>query len=297
MQINRMFEIVHLLLRRDSLTAGQLAQRLGVSTRTIYRDIEALSLANIPVYADRGKGGGIRLLPGFAVSKSMLTEQEQDDVLSALQMLRLTGGQDSGALVKLQALFRREQKSWVDVDFSDWGGSDERFELLKRAILERLPIAFDYSGSNGAQSSREAEPLQLYFKHRSWYLKAFCRTRQDYRLFKCARMRGVRVLADQPAFERELPDDGGFGASMSAPAIEFWMRIDASQRFRVYEEFAEWQIEPQPDGSLVVRAHFVHDEWVYGYVLGYGEYAEILAPESFRDEIRRRLQKTLNHYL
>jgi len=83
MQINRLLEIVYILLEQKTVTAKTLSAQFGVSRRTIYRDIDALSLAGIPVYAEKGKGGGIRLLPEYVLSKSILNEQEQHEILSA----------------------------------------------------------------------------------------------------------------------------------------------------------------------------------------------------------------------
>ena len=150
MQSGRLFEILYILLERGGATIPDLACQLEVSERTIRRDIDALSAAGVPVYAARGRRGGVRLMDGFVLSKSLLSAREQDEILYALQTLRATGAvQDGALLTRLSALFRREAVSWIDADFSDWGDSGERralFELLKSSILERRVLAFDYYG-------------------------------------------------------------------------------------------------------------------------------------------------------
>ena len=85
MQISRLFEIVYLLLERRSVTARELAERFEVSPRTIYRDVDALAQAGIPVYADRGQGGGIRLMEQFVLNKSLLSVKERRELLASVQ--------------------------------------------------------------------------------------------------------------------------------------------------------------------------------------------------------------------
>jgi len=113
MQINRLLEIVYILLNQKNTTAKQLAERFSVSQRTIYRDIDALSLAGIPVYTEKGKGGGISLLPEFVLSKSILSDKEQNEILSSLQGLTNMGTVDSDhALQKLSAVFSKSVTNW-----------------------------------------------------------------------------------------------------------------------------------------------------------------------------------------
>lgn len=192
MQIHRLFEIVYLLMEKGSVTAKELAERFEVSTRTVYRDIDALSGAGIPVYASRGKGGGIRLLPDFVLNKSLLTGAEQDEILFALQSLKATSAsQNSEVFSRLSGLFRKETVDWIDVDFSRWGTGDaerEIFQMLKTAILERRVIAFTYYNTSGVCSERRVEPMKLRFQSNSWYLQAFCLTRENFRIFKTCRM-------------------------------------------------------------------------------------------------------------
>ena len=122
MKNGRLFELLYLLVERRALTAGELAERFEVSERTIYRDVDALSAAGVPVYTQRGQGGGIRLMDQFVLDRCLLSPREQDEVLFALRALLSTGGLEGAeALERLSALFRREAEGWVEVDFTDWG--------------------------------------------------------------------------------------------------------------------------------------------------------------------------------
>lgn len=118
MQINRLFEIVYLLLEKKQMTARELAEHFEVSVRTIYRDVETLSAAGIPIYMTKGKGGGIALLPEFVLNKTVITEAERADILSSLHAVHAVSFREAGtALDKLGAMFGRANADWIEVDF------------------------------------------------------------------------------------------------------------------------------------------------------------------------------------
>ena len=140
MQVNnRLFEIVYILMQKKKTTAKELADRFEVSTRTIYRDIETLSGANIPIYASKGKDGGIGLLDEYVLNKTILSEEEQNQILFALQGMKKVKGQDEkDILEKLSILFNKKINDWIKIDFSNWGNiQEERFDIIKSAILNK----------------------------------------------------------------------------------------------------------------------------------------------------------------
>ena len=159
--VNRQLEMVYILMNKGSVTAEELAERFGVSTRTVYRDIDSLSMAGIPVYANRGKGGGIRLMEHFVLDRRLLSKEEQGRILAALASLRETGAsQDIRILEKLETFFKAEPLDWVAIDFSDWSGRrGELYGQIKEAILGRHVMAFDYYGQHGDMMRREVEPI------------------------------------------------------------------------------------------------------------------------------------------
>ena len=133
MKNDRLFQILYLLLEKGTITAPELSRALEVSVRTIYRDIDALSLAGVPVYATQGKNGGVSLLPNYAFDKALLTDEEQNQILYAIQSLRAVDQPVDALLSKLGGLFQKQNASWIEVDFSRWGmGSTDnaRFERL-----------------------------------------------------------------------------------------------------------------------------------------------------------------------
>jgi len=186
MQINRLFETVHMLLNKKSMTARELAEHFEVSIRTVYRDIETLTFAGIPVYSTRGKNGGIKLLDEYVLDKSIISKDEQNDILYALQSLKAANYPEvEETLEKLSVIFNKTSGNWIEVDFSEYGNEQkELFENIKNAIINKKVIRFEYYNSQGIKSERSAEPLKLKFKVRAWYLSAFCRKSNEMRFFK-----------------------------------------------------------------------------------------------------------------
>ena len=287
--MSRLFELVYLLLDKKRLTAAELAQHFEVSKRTILRDVQALSMAGIPIYAQRGADGGISLLDNFVLDKATISDREQVQILLALESLAATQQLDaSGALSKLRALFGKADSSWIAVDFSRWGNTrpdQEKFELLKLATIQRQAIAFSYPGADGTLAGRTAYPLRLVFKARGWYLQAFCLTRQDYRLFKISRMLHVALRPEcfahqtftPPPIEPEGPPAGGL--------IHLRLVCSAEAVPRLYDEFGPEQVTRNADNTHSVAADLPDDRWLYGFLLSLGTTAEVLAPK----EVRTRL--------
>ena len=298
MQVNsRLFEIVYLLLEKKKVTAKELAERFEVSTRTIYRDIEVLSRANIPRYATKGKDGGIGLLEEFVLNKTVLLEEEQNQILFALQgMDKVTGQAGNDIVAKLSTIFQKEADDWLKIDFSNWGkeGSQkEWFAILKKAILQKKLVQFIYFNTDGQKTKRTVEPLQIWFKDKSWYLVSYCRQKEDYRIFKIARMKEVEVLNEH--FERTLPEPST-EQKRSFPTITLQLEISKEMAYRVYDEFEPNEITPKENGDFVVTVEYPENDWVYGYILSFGEAAKVLAPKTAKMRIKESLKKMLKKY-
>lgn len=299
MKNSRLFEILYLLVEKRSVTAGDLARRLEVSERTIYRDIDALSAAGIPVFTQKGQGGGIRLMDQFVLDRALLSQEQQDEILLALQAVLATGGaEERETLSRLSALFRREGGDWLEVDFTDWGsGAAERecFTLVKRAILERRPLSFTYYSSAGERSRRTVEPARLVFKGGCWYLSAFCRTRQDWRIFRMVRMEDLveeegNCPSRRPPERLEAPLPGDYrGADLR-------LRFQPSAAWRVRDYFHPRQILREPDGHLIVSCTFPEDQWLRSFLLSFGSQVEVLSPGYWRDILQVELKKSLARY-
>ena len=297
MKNSRLFEILYLLVEKRAITAGALARRLEVSERTVYRDVDALSAAGIPVFTQKGQGGGIRLMDQFVLDRALLSPAQQDEILFALQAVLATGGGQE-TLDRLTALFRREGGSWLEVDFTDWGsGAAERenFALIKEAILSRRPLAFTYYSSAGERSRRTVEPARLVFKGGCWYLSAFCRRRRDWRFFRLGRMEALALAEGscpprQPPERQEAPPPGTYRET------ELRLRFAPEAAWRVRDCFHPKQITPEPDGRLLVECAFPEDRWLMSFLLSFGSRLEVLSPVRWRDLLREELKKSLAIY-
>ena len=288
MSVSRLFEIVYLLLEKKQITARALAERFEVSVRTIYRDVDALSAAGIPIYASQGRGGGISLTDRFVLDRAALSPEEQARVLTALKSLPGGDSPESRAtLTKLSGLFGRREPDWLQVDLTPWGasgGGARRFDELKRAILERRVTTFSYAASYGGASVRRILPARLVFKGRAWYLQGFCLANRDYRTFRLSRILELTVTEER------------FDLSLSPPAIEaaplsssrctpLRLRFSPLVAYRVYDEFDLSCVKREKDGSLLVAIDFPEDGWLYGYLLSFGTCLEILSPDQVRLQV------------
>ena len=298
MQISRLFEIVYLLLERRSVTARELAERFEVSPRTIYRDVDALAQAGIPVYADRGQGGGIRLMEQFVLNKSLLSVKERRELLASVQGMQAVREEEVQPLLeKLSSLFGAEREDWIEVDFSPWTSSGELgkyFQLLKEAILNRQVVCFSYSAANGSTVERTAEPHRLFFRGYDWYLLAWCRIRSDFRYFKLTRMRGLATLPEH--FEKRNITERESAYEQPDSQIELTVRASPRMAYRVYDEFPPDFWEKEENGSFLIRFAMPQNEWLYSYLLGYGPELEVIAPPQVREELLERAEKILKNY-
>lgn len=299
MQVNnRLFEIVYILLQKKKVTAKELADRFEVSTRTIYRDIETLSMANIPIYASKGKDGGIGILDEYVLNRTILSEEEQNQILFALQSIKKVVGQEEEAVLsKLSTLFNKKVEDWIKIDFSNWDRDSEkedRFNKIKTAILNRKQIEFVYYNSNGEESKRIVEPLRIWFKDKSWYLVSYCTQKEDYRIFKISRIKEVKILDKN--FERELPEEKK-EEKFNLNTISLELEISKEMAYRVYDEFESEEISKNENGDFIVRVEYPEGEWVYGFILSFGEYVKVLSPVKVKEVIKSKLEKTLKNYL
>jgi predicted DNA-binding transcriptional regulator YafY len=301
MQISRLFEIVYLLMNKKSMTAKELSRHFEVSQRTIYRDIETLCEAGIPIYTNKGKGGGIALMEHFVLNKSVLSEQEQNDILSALQGFQATSYPDTEkVLSKLNSLFGDKNANWVEVDFSNWNNNEEekaKFNLLKEAILNRKVIEFDYYSSYGNHSHRITYPQKLIFKGQAWYLYSYCKDKEDYRYFKISRIKELYVLSDNfittppPVIHKDVP-----ALEDLTPMVTVVLKVDASMAYRIFDEFPTQSLIKNEDGSFQVRANVQAGVWLLGYLMSYEEHLEVIEPLELREALIQKYKSALKRY-
>jgi predicted DNA-binding transcriptional regulator YafY len=300
MRVNRFFEIVYLLMEKKTITAKELAAHFEVSTRTILRDIDAMSTAGIPIYTAQGKGGGISLLDNFVLNKALFSDEEQNQILFALQSMSATQHVEvDGVLGRLQSLFAKPDADWIEVDFSRWGESENekaKFAILKNAVINAQALSFAYASSYGKTATRKAYPLKLLFKAKSWYLQAFCLTKNDYRTFKVNRMRDIATLPRTfEAKEFKIPSLEAF-AYETPYLVNVELLFAPQAAYRVYDEFEGQVLKKNADGSFSISLSLPNDHWLYSFIMSFGALVEVLEPRHVREEIARQAERIKKIY-
>ncbi len=301
MQIDRLIQIVFLLLRHENITAKQLAEELCVSTRTIYRDINILSVAGIPITSQKGFGGGLSLLQGFSLDKSYFTQEEQNNIVQALQILKSSNYPDADkSLNKVAGLFSHNlQSEWLEIDFSYWGSPEKErnnITALERAIINKYVITFTYFNAELTVTHQTVEPLKLVFKSHSWYLVAYSENKKDIRTFKMSRIRELQIT--NQLFDRELPKDFSitpvYKEEYNTPV--FILHFSEKIAYKVYDEFQEKYIKKIDDGTLEVTFRYQLSDWTFLYLLSFGEYVEIIEPVEARNILKEKAKKIFSMY-
>lgn len=297
MRESRLFRIVYYLLQNGKATAPELAQKFEVSIRTIYRDIGSISSAGIPIYTTQGKGGGISILNDYTLDKSLFSEQEQEQMLTALQGMVATTEENSNELLtKLSGLFQINSTNWIEVDFSDWAHrtpQQDTFNIIKEAIFQKRVISFCYFSGKGNKEKRNVRPIRLVFKSKSWYLYSFCLLRNDYRFFKLTRIKELEMLSE--TFTQDFTPTKIEKQIQVENTVAVKLKFDRQAAFRVYDEFTD-SITEDSQGNLYVQIDLPDNEVLYSYVMSFSDSVEVIEPQSIREQMKKRLQKMQEKY-
>ncbi|WP_042210433.1 helix-turn-helix transcriptional regulator [Paenibacillus borealis] len=298
MKIDRLLSIVILLLNRPLIQAKELADMFEVSVRTIYRDIDSINTAGIPVVTYQGAGGGIGLMQGYRLDRNVLSERELADIFGALQSVSSYGGEGhqllmekiSSVIPPSQTAAFRSKTTQMIVDLSPWGlmgPLEERISLLKEALEENAVISFEYISAEGRSSTRTVEPYTLVLKGQSWYLYGFCTERRDFRLFKLLRMKALvkekQHYTRQDLPLKELPWTDGWKEPQNIQPIRLHFAPEGKHLAEEY--FDAEELQQDSSGGYTLTVSYPENDWLYGFLLSFGTVLEVLGPEH----IRRRM--------
>lgn len=296
MRDSRLFRILYYVLEKGKVTANELSEKFEVSVRTIYRDIDVISSAGIPIYATQGKGGGIEIADDFVLKKSLLSEKEQEQILVALKGLEGINKQyENELLTKLSAFFKIKNTNWIEVDFTNWQRGneyDELFNDIKSAIINKNIIRFTYFSSNEKETSREVKPIRLLFKGWDWYVYTFCLLRNEIRYFKLSRIRDLKILDEN--FEDSYEDVVLIKKMEYKDTVYVKLKFDRKVAFRVYDEMGD--IKEDEEGNLYAEIELPNDYNLYNYIFSFGESVEVLEPIEIRNNIRDMINKMSRIY-
>lgn len=294
MKESRLFKILYYLINHNPSSAVDLAKKFEVSVRTIYRDIDALSQANIPIYTKPGRNGGIYLMDDFILNKAILSNEEKREIITALQTLSTTENIKNTAytLNKLSAVFNVDIKNWLEIDFSRWGNKEndnEKFESIKNAIINNHQTEITYANSYEDITKRIIYPIKLSYKSMSWYLKAYCTKKEDFRIFKLNRILNLKVLdktfSPTPFKEEETP------LKENIKYEEIILRFPKEISYRVYDEFDITNIKKEENGDLTVYAHMPSDYWLINFLLSFSTQVEIIKPKYLKEILAKKAKE------
>lgn len=311
MKVERLLGITMTLLSQRRVNAQTLADKYEVSLRTIYRDLETINTAGIPIVSYTGADGGYEIMEQFRIDRQIVTFEDIQSILVALKGVQasLDDQEMDRLLTKIKALAARsEQREWEEAgdtlmfDTNLWhgGGLKDRSILvsLRQAAKNRSVVSFLYTNTEGTAEQREAEPIGLAWKGYAWYLYAYCRLRHDYRTFRLSRMSGLRVLlerfADRGVRMEEL--DRRWGNQETGPTVRLVLQFRSRLRVRVEEAFGHENVEKLEDGSLLVRASYPDNHWLYGMLLSYGPDVYVREPAVVAEKIKSLGEQIYRNY-
>lgn len=288
MKIDRMIGILSILLQQEKVTAPYLAEKFEVSRRTISRDIEALCMAGIPLVTEPGQNGGVSIMEGYSIDRTVLSTSDMQAILSGLRSLDSVSGTNRYAqlMEKLQAGASNllTGNTHILIDLSSWykASLSPKIELLHNAILSGRKVSFDYFAPKG-ESKRTIEPYYLIFQWSSWYLWGWCDKREDFRLFKLGRMINLQMRETFEKRDARHPDLSS--QRVFPPLYQVKAKIQPEYKWRLIEEYGPESFTIQPDGTLLFSFAFTDKTNIIGWIASFGAGAELLEPWELRKEV------------
>lgn len=300
MKIDRLIGILSILLQQDKVTAPFLADKFEVSRRTISRDIENLCKAGIPIVTAQGQNGGISIMEGYRMDKTLLTSKDMQAILTGLKSLDSVSKSSryQHLMDKLQmgSSTVLPSNNHIVINLASWYKTSlaPKVELIQNAIENHELISFLYYSPRG-ESLRRIEPYLLVFQWSSWYVWGYCLEKDDFRLFKLNRLKDLQntgesfIVRDFPPYNPE--PERFFPITIQAAA-----RFHPSMKWRLIEEFGADCFVEEPEGTLLFRHGFADKENLFSWILSFGDDAELLAPQSLRQELAGLTEKMASKY-
>jgi predicted DNA-binding transcriptional regulator YafY len=292
-----------ILLDKERIGARELAELFEVSPRTIYRDIDAINMAGIPVRGASGVGGGFEIMREYKLDKKVFSAADLSAILMGLSSLSgmIRGEELVNALAKVKSFIPADRAKDIElkanqivIDLSPWMGNRNTqpyLEIIKTALQKSRLLSFEYADRCGNKTARTAEPYQLVLKSSHWYLWGYCHTRKDFRLFKLSRISNLQmqeeVFAPREYQKPQLdfPED-----VLEAMQTKIKIRIHKSIMERVMDHCINERFSPDGDEHYIVHCPFIENEYSYNILLGFGDKCECIEPLHIRAEMKRRIQ-------
>ena len=308
MKIDRLVSIIMILLEKERISAQELAKMFEVSTRTIYRDIEAISMAGIPVLATSGSGGGIEIMKDYKVDKKIFSTDDLSALLMGLSNISgmVRGSEVANALAKVKSFIPSEKAKSIElkasqiyIDLTPWEGNagvKNALEIIKKALQENKLLIFTYIDGHGSKTSRTVEPYQLVFKSRAWYVQTFCRLKNDYRLFRLSRMTDLKILEESftpREYQKPFLD---FEETARSLQTDIKIRIHKSVLDRILDFCPYERLSQDGEEYYLADYPFFDSDYYYDMLLSLGDKCEILEPAHVREKLKQKIKNLAEIY-
>ncbi len=310
MKLERLLAIIMLLLNRKHINAKELAEYFEVSRRTIYRDIDTINQAGIPIVSYMGAEGGFGIMENYKIDTNFLDEIEINSIITALRNINNTVNSRKicYTLEKLENMIPLKEKGSnyrnkfsINIDYNSWSSNNtdkDKLKTLNMAIDEKRIINFDYINTKGEYTHRIVEPLSLLLKDFAWYLHGYCRIKEDYRIFKIKRMHKLNITVDLFTRKESPLEVLDYNEKWynDKPVHNIILKFTSNVKTRVVDYFNEEQIQFNEDGTTNVNFTFPEDDWLFELILGFGSQVEVIEPLCLRRLIRQKAIEMINIY-
>lgn len=301
MKVDRLVSIIMILLDKKRISAQELADMFEVSLRTIYRDIDSINMAGIPVHGTSGAGGGFEIMEKYKLDKNVFSAADLSALLMGLSSLSsmVPGNEPVHALAKIQSFIPADKAKDIQlkvnqlfIDLSPWMGNPNMqsyLKIIQTALQESRLLFFEYVAHHSNKTARTAEPYQLVLKSSHWYLQGYCHKRKDFRLFKLSRMSGLH-MQEETFIPRDYQKPKlDFADTLATLQTKVKIRIHYSIMDRVLEYCSYEHFLPEGNEHYIVDFPFIENEYYYNILFSFGDKCECLEPLHIRAEMKRRL--------
>ncbi|MBF2442325.1 YafY family transcriptional regulator [Listeria innocua] len=308
MKVDRLMSIVLILLDKERISAQELADRFEVSLRTIYRDIDAIDLAGVPIRSTPGVGGGFEIMPDYKMDSKVFSTADLSAILMGLSSLSnmVRGDELINALAKIKSFIPADRAKEIElkanqiyIDLSQWTGNNNiqtHVEIIKVALQENKLLTFEYIAHQGNKTERIVEPYQLVMKSSHWYLYGYCQNRNDFRLFRLSRMSGLQILEDTFTLRDFQKPQLEMEDIIAVMQIEIKIRIHQSIIDRVLDYCSYENFYSDGEEHYIVSFPFIENEYHYDILLSFGDKCECLEPLHVREKMKRRIYDIVSIY-
>lgn len=307
MKYETMLKILFLLLSKGKISAKYIAQRFEISTRTVMRYLDTMSLANIPIIADTGRNGGFYIADSYKLPANFLTEKEFNAVVNTLTSYNqnMQNRSINSAIDKLLSI-KSPEKRTVDVksgnliiDGSSWNGNDTTknvISLISEAIEDCKKTIIGYVDRNGDETIRVIEPHVIILKQGLWYVYGYCHLRNAFRMFKASRISFADVK--QETFEKRKVEINSLTNGKwfeNIPAEQITLGVSKQAKSEVEEWLGVDKVFTL-DGKLIAQANLPYDEWLVSKILSFGGRVTVLSPQKLKQDVLTMAQNVVCIY-